>query len=112
MPSFARRSLPWNATEIRELYHDARFGSDFLRCLKAKIDRDDFDAYAKRLNLSETYDPKLHADLVMSWNGCDEPWWNPPKTRDGVRFETANGANFYAMALWHEGHVYFKVFSW
>ncbi len=34
MPSWARRSLPWNATDIREHYEDARFGSDFKRFLK------------------------------------------------------------------------------
>ena len=46
MPSRARRCLPWNATEIQEHYSDSRFGSDFTRCLRAKIKESDFYAYA------------------------------------------------------------------
>lgn len=112
MPSWARRSLPWNATEIHEYYSDSRFGSDFVRLLKAKIDREDFEAYAERLKMSEVYDPEQHTHLLGSWYGCDEPWWDPPTSLDGVRFEPANGRNYYAMATWHEGYVYVKVFSW
>ena len=112
MPSWARRSLPWDSTDIHEHYKDARFGSDFKRCLKAKIDEGDFDAYATRLKLTEEYDPDRHADLNMNWGSCDEPWWDPPKTLDGVRFQPTNGDNFYAMAAWYEGYVYFYVFSW
>ena len=112
MPSWARRSLPWNATDIHEHYEDARFGSDFKRCLKAKIDEEDFDGFATRLHLTEEYDPNRHADLSMHWGSCDEPWWDPPNTLDGVRFKPTNGDNFYAMAAWHEGYVYFYVFSW
>jgi hypothetical protein len=112
MPSLARRSLPWNATDIHEYYKEARFGSDFVRCLKARIDKEDFDAYAKRLGLTETYDRDKHADLHMQWNMCREAWWDPPNTLDGVRFEPTNGESFFAMAAWREGYVYFVVFSW
>ena len=112
MPSWARRSLPWNSTGIHEHYEDARFGTDFKRCLKAKIDEEDFDAFATRLQLTEEYDPIRHADLSMHWGSCDEPWWDPPNSLDGVRFQPTNGDNFYAMAAWHEGYVYFYVFSW
>lgn len=112
MPSWARRSLPWNATDIHEHYEDARFGADFKRCLKAKIDEQDFDAFATRLELTETYDLTRQSDLNMHWGTCDEPWWDPPETLDGVRFRPINADNFHAMAAWHEGYVYFYVFSW
>ena len=112
IPSRARRSLPWNSTDIREHYKDTRFGSDFERCLKAKIDEKDFVAFATRLKLTEKYDATRQADLGMHWGSCDESWWDPPNTLDEVRFQPTNGGNFYAMAAWHNGYVYLYVFSW
>lgn len=112
MPSRARRSLPWNAADVHEHYEDARLGSDFVRCLKAKIAKSDFDDYANRLELTEAYDRVRHANLNMDWNLCSQPWWNPPDTLDGVRFQPTNGEDVFAMAAWHKGYVYFVVFSW
>lgn len=111
-PSLARRSLPSNATDVHEHYEDARFGSNFVRCLKAKIERNDFDEFATTLKLTEMYDATLHSDLGMNWGLCDEPWWTPPDSLDGVRFQRANGESCFAMASWHEGYVYFAVFAW
>ncbi|AMV33687.1 hypothetical protein VN12_16280 [Pirellula sp. SH-Sr6A] len=112
VPSRARRSLPWNATDIHEFYEAARFGSDFKRCLKAKMEERDFDAYATRLMLTEIYDPGRHADLGIHWGHCEESWWDPPESLAGVRFESSKGEEYFAIADWQEGYVYFYVLSW
>ena len=111
MPSRARRALPWGAADIREHYSDSRFGSDFQRCLRARIDEPDFDAYAERLDLTRSYGAK-GSDLPLSWTSCDENWWNPPDSLIGARFEHENGNDNYAMAAFHDGHVYFVAYGW
>ena len=111
-PSWARRSLPWNATEIKEYYADTRFGSDFTRCLKAKINAADFPAFADRLNLTRTYNDKKDRMVNVQWPSCPEPWWDPPASIDGARIELLPDPNYYALAKYHEGYVYFAVFSW
>jgi len=111
-PSRARRALPRGASDIQEYYEDARFGSDFQRCLRARIDESDFDSFATRLDLNRVYSKPEHADLPLGWCGCTEPWWNPPDSLEGVRFEHNDGDNYFAMAKYHNGFVYFVAFSW
>lgn len=112
MPSLARRSLPWNATEIREHYSDARFGSDFTRCLRAKIEQADFIAYSNRLGLSESYDAKNPKHARVHWPSCSETWWTHPASLDGARMQLLSDPNYIALAKYADGYVYLGVFSW
>lgn len=112
LPSRARRSLPWNATEIQEYYSDSRFGSDFVRCLKAKINEDDFTDYARKLELTEIFDEHNARHDRVHWPNCSESWWTPPKSLDGARIQLLSDPNYFAVAKYHEGYVYFGVFSW
>jgi hypothetical protein len=112
LPSFARRSLPWNASEIREHYSDARFGSDFTRCLRAKIGQADFIAYADRLDLLEPYDAQNPKHAKVRWPSCSETWWTPPPSLDGARIQLLRDPNYYALAKYEDGYVYFGVISW
>jgi hypothetical protein len=111
-PSLARRSLPRGATEINEYYADSRFGSDFVLCLRAKIQERDFAQYAKRLRLNATYEPNNPKHSRVHWPSCPEPWWTPPSSLDGAHIELIDDPNYYALAKYHEGYVYFGVFSW
>ncbi len=112
MPSLARRSLPWNATEIREHYSYARFGSDFTRCLRARIDESEFTAYANRLDLTEPYDAQNPSHARVHWPSCSETWWTPPKSLNGARIQLLPDPNYLALAIYDDGFVYFGVFSW
>ena len=111
IPSRARRALPWGASDIREYYTDSRFGSDFQRCLRARIDESDFDAFADRLDLLRTY-TKDDSDLPLNWTACDEPWWTPPDSLLGARFQHTDGDDYFALAKYHDGYVYFVAFGW
>ena len=82
-PSHARRRLPWEATDVHEHYEDARFGHDFVRCLKARVSHEGFLVFARRLNLTEQYSPEKHRWL-HSWSVRTEPWWNPPPSLEGA----------------------------
>ena len=112
LPSRARRSLPWNATEIQEHYSDARFGSDFTRCLKAKINENEFNGYADRLDLTETFHRGDTRHSRIHWPNCSERWWTPPKSLDGAKIQLLPDPNYFAVAKYHDGYVYFGVFSW
>ncbi|QDT01881.1 hypothetical protein K227x_02500 [Rubripirellula lacrimiformis] len=109
MLSRARRALPWTATGVQEHYQDSRFGSDFQRCLRARINESDFDAFAKRLDLTRTYGADDES-LPISWTACDATWWTPPRSLVGARFE--HDGDYYAMAAFHDGHVYFVAMGW
>lgn len=110
MPSRARRALPWSASDIREYYWGQEFGSDYHRCLRARIDESDFDAFTDRLNLDRTYTEDV-AGLPLGWVGCDEPWWTPPDSLLGARFEHRERDGYFAMAKYHNGYVYFVAFQ-
>ena len=111
MPSRPRRALPWGATDIQEQDSDSRVGSDFQRCLRARIAESDFDGYAERLALTHTYSTE-DSDLPLSWTSCNELWWNPPDSLTGARFEHENGDVYFAMAAFHNEYVYFVAFGW
>jgi hypothetical protein len=107
MPSAARRALPSDATEVHEHYRDARFGSDYVRCLKARVSRDGFVEFARRLNLTEEYVSEKHCRLELSWHACNEPWWNPPASLEGALFEPGSDKTECAMAKYENGYLYF-----
>ncbi|MGB6041788.1 MAG: hypothetical protein WBF93_01410 [Pirellulales bacterium] len=111
--SLARRSLPWGATEIHEHYSDSGFPHyDFHRYLKARITETEFKAYAAKLNLSRIYSTEKHADLSPRWGSLDEPWWTPPASLDGAYFDHIDGDDYFAMAKYDNGYVYFVAMSW
>ena len=107
-PSLARGSLPASATEIHEHYTDARLGADYTRCLKAKVDEAGFELFANRLGLDQVSDSTN--TLIKGIADCDEPWWNPPQEYVGARFEKAD--HHFAIAVYHDGYVYFSVRGW
>ena len=112
MPSTARRALPWEATDIHEFYSDARFGADHKRCLKARVTHDGFLEFARRLKLTEKYDRMKPRDEPVSWPGCVEPWWDASASLEGALFEDALDTNYYAVAKYENGYVYFVAFRW
>ena len=77
----------------------------------ARIEKSDFDTFADRLDLVRTYSSS-DAKLELHWTRCGEPWWNPPNSLLGARFEHTNGHDYYAMAKYHEGYVYFVALGW
>ena len=107
-PSRARGALPWNASEINEHYDG--IASDFIRLLRAKINEDDFDAYADELGLTEYNSITPHPNLC--WPGCPEPWWDPPSSMQSVRYEPIEREDYSVMAAYNDGYVYFAVTSW
>jgi hypothetical protein len=49
IPSKAMRNLPEGATEVQEYYRDAGMTGDFSRLLKARIPREEVEAYAMKV---------------------------------------------------------------
>ena len=70
----ARRNLPWSATDVREHYVD-RF-VDYVYYLRARIDKDDFPAYAKRLGLGLNATERVSMDIAREFTrivGSQQP---------------------------------------
>ena len=104
-----RDLLPKNATDVREPYDDGGFHGDFTHCVRARIDEKDFDAFADRLGLDRTYTTK---GKIVYFMGCNEHWWTPPDSWEGARFERDEDIDYHAMAIYHEGYVYYLAYGW
>jgi hypothetical protein len=109
-PSRARAALPWHATNIQEHYHDFGIIPDFTRLIRANIDEDAFDAFASRLGLDRSY--ASYPEPTIRWPSCNETWWDPPSNMTGARYQFNRGDDYYAVALYHEGRVYFAATAW
>lgn len=110
MPSRARRALPQGATDVHESYGGARFGHDYVRCLKARVTHEGFLEFARRLDLTKEYTQEKHRALELGWPLCDEPWWDPSPSLDGALVQ--HGRTDYAVAKYENGYVYFAAFCW
>src|SRR5690349_8229923 len=82
-----RRALPATATDVHEASWEDGFLPDYQYCLKARIARAEFDAYARRFGLTPATPGRVYED-DEDWSGLDclpgsESWWHPPPTRDG-----------------------------
>ncbi|EMI47486.1 hypothetical protein RRSWK_00006 [Rhodopirellula sp. SWK7] len=109
-PSRARGALPWSATNIHEHYHDFGIIPDFTRLIRANIAEDEFDRYATRLGLRRSY--STDPEPMVGWPRCDEPWWNPPDDLTDARYDYSDGDDYYAIAVYHDGSVYFAATAW
>ncbi len=110
-PSRARTALPWGATDVNEFYQDYGILPDFVRVLRARIDSDDFDGYARRLGLNRNY--STDRSPAIQWpRNCNQDWWNPPESLENARYQYSDGDEYFAVAVYHEGFVYFAASSW
>lgn len=113
MPSTARRSLPESATDVQEHYSDS-WNGDYVRCIKARLPEIDLPLYAKKLGLSERFDPAAHHDIAnlidISFDGPD--WWTPPPATQTTYFGYERGDDFLQVLKYSSGYVYFVSTSW
>jgi len=114
MPSGARRALPSSAADIQEYYSDS-WNGDFVRLLKARLPEEDYEDYAKSLDLTIRFDESKHADIRSSidMGAGDAPsWWDPPRSNDTTYFDHVKGDDYVQTLKYSNGTVYLLIVSW
>lgn len=106
VPSKAVRNLPEGATEVQEYYRDAGMTGDFSRLLKARIPREQVEAYALRVGASNREVGKVGQDYSSWVNGPD--WWSPRNPPLYFHYEQG----YRILVGWEDGFVYFDAVAW
>jgi hypothetical protein len=106
VPSKAVRELPEGATEVQEYYRDGGITGDFSRILKARIPREQVEAYALRVGALNREEGKAGQDY-SSWVGGPD-WWSPKEPPLFFRYEQG----YRILVGWEDGFVYFDAVAW
>jgi hypothetical protein len=79
--------------------------------LRAKIEQEDFDDYASRLRLTKCY--STDPNPLIRWPNVQvEEWWNPPDNFETAQYQYSEGDEYFSVAIYHKGYVYFAAFEW
>lgn len=105
-----RKALPFSTWDIQESYWSDGFLPDYSYCLKAKMTREEFEAYISRfgLTLNPTI-PDLGRDEMPSpswggpWGGAS--WWDVTSTMDSTYYEWPKLDN-WTLAKYEHGYLY------
>ncbi len=115
IPSKARRALPESASHIQE-YFSGGWNSDFLRLIKAKLPKEDYEKYAESLGLTKHFDEskngkKLRALLNMLFGG-DQDWWDPPDASKTTYYDYVKERDYIEALKYSNGTIYYFATSW
>ena len=115
LPSLQRSKLPDSATDIHEYDFGIGGCGDTAAILKARLPAKDFPIYAKRLGLTERYDPSVpraaHDPLKNSLGGAPN-WWNEPESLTNCYFRFTPGTDHVERVKWSDGWVYYLSIYW
>ena len=90
---------------------DCRLHEVLDRALRAKIEQEDFDDYASRLRLTKCY--STDPNPLIRWPNVQvEEWWNPPDNFETAQYQYSEGDEYFSVAIYHKGYVYFAAFEW
>jgi hypothetical protein len=106
VPSKAVRELPDGAKDIQEYYKVVGINGDFRRLLKARIPREQVEAYALRVGAPNREQGKAGKDY-FSWVGGPE-WWAPKEPPLYYHYEQG----YRILVGWEADFVYFDVVAW
>ena len=71
--------------------------------------------FAKRIGLTQKFDPTAHADIksVIEMGAGDAPnWWDPPAASSTTYFEHARGDDYVKTLYYSRGTTYLFITSW
>lgn len=106
IPSKAMRNLPEGATEVQEYYRDAGMTGDFSRLLKARIPREEVEAYAMKVGALNREEGNAGHDYSSWVSGPD--WWSPKEPPLYFHYEQG----YRILVGWEDGFVYFDAVAW
>jgi hypothetical protein len=106
VPSKAVRALPEGATDVQEYYRDAGMTGDFSRLLKARIPRNEVEAYAFKMGAQNRVEGNAGQDYPSWVSGPD--WWSPKEPPHYFHHEQG----YRILVGWEDGFVYFDAVAW
>jgi hypothetical protein len=106
IPSKAMRNLPEGATEVQEYYRDAGMTGDFSRLLKARIPREEVEAYAMKVGALNREEGNAGHGYSSWVSGPD--WWSPKEPPLYFHYEQG----YRILVGWEDGFVYFDAVAW
>ena len=113
--SNGRKTLPADATHVKEDLIHGFFGGDHTRLLMASMPAIRFSEYAKSLGLDQRFDPDVHQGFKSILNtkiGGAPLWWTPPEVDSTTYFEHKKGDDYLRVLRYHNGTVYLLESSW
>jgi hypothetical protein len=108
-----RVALPSTATDVH-LYQSpsSGFTGDYYDILRARINEQDFPAYAKRLNLTPMeHNPDQLRGYFAAFRKEPHPWWEASDQMDGVYHNVETKSSTIVIAKYEKGSVYY-IESW
>ena len=105
-PDYAKINLPETATEIQEHYWSTSIPPEFHSILKARISRDEVEAYANKVGAIKKVSGK-RGEYSMSWMGSLE-WFSPKKEPLFYYHEQ----QYRIIVGWEDGYVYYDEMKW
>jgi len=113
--SNGRKTLPADATHVKEELIHGFFGGDHTRLLMASLPAIRYSEYAKSLGLYQRFDPGVHQGFKSILNtkiGGAPLWWTPPEVDSTTYFEHKKGDDHLRVLRYHNGTVYLLESSW
>lgn len=113
--SNGRKTLPADATHVKEDLIHGFFGGDHTRLLMASLPAMRYSEYAKSLGLYQRFDPGVHQGFKSILNtkiGGAPLWWTPPEVDSTTYFEHKKGDDHLRVLRYHNGTVYLLESSW
>jgi hypothetical protein len=107
--STARRALPWTAKDVREHYWNGESAAHLDYILRAKISREAFDQYAKRLGFSDSPESNCNQQGVDERLLIDAPWWTPSPTSFPLFVKRSEDERLVERLLYDDGYVYYSA---
>ena len=113
--SNGRKTLPADATHVKEDLIHGFFGGDHTRLLMTSLPAMRYSEYAKSLGLYQRFDPGVHQGFKSILNtkiGGAPLWWTPPEVDSTTYFEHKKGDDHLRVLRYHNGTVYLLESSW
>jgi hypothetical protein len=113
--SYARKLLPKGVTEIKEYYRDTGFSGDFIRLLKAKSSKEDYEVLATKLKLTEKFTDyvKTRKIMIRKRSIVNPPeWWDEPMDSNDYYFIKDISKEYEQRLKWKDGWLYLATEAW
>ena len=113
--SYMRQQLPPGVSEIKEYYRDTGLSGDYIRLLKARGNKEDYEQLAKNLELTQKFSEALNRDDVyVEDRPIDNPpnWWDEPINGKDFYFNIDLEKEYQMRLKWKDGWIYVATISW
>ena len=113
--SYIKSILPEGLTEVKEYYRDTGLSGDYIRLLKAKASKEDYETLAQKLKLTQKYSEYLKTRKInIRKRAIHNPpdWWDEPMESHDFYFIKDFNKEYERRLKWKDGWLYFATEAW